>query len=382
MKCVYARTLYDGRKVMKDVYLSWDGTRVTGVSHARRGREAGRFDAVTPALVDPHSHIGIHRSGYPSSESEANEAMDSVLALVDVLDSIQMDDAAFEYAVELGVLYSCVMPGSGNLMGGMSAVIRHFGRTSNEALISRAGMKGAMGYNLMSWYEKKGQRGSTRMGSLAVLRRRLDEVRTKTGRWRAAKGRERRQITFSAEERILRDLLEKRLRWRVHAHKIDDISALLRLVDEFDLWVTVEHAMDVHQPEIFRELKKRNIPVIYGPVDTIASKVELAHKHWRNIRLLVDSGVTFGLMTDHPVVPAWNLLTQTRWFARAGLSKQDMIELVTRRNAQLIGLGDRAGTLEKKKWASFVCWNGDPMALTSRPVAVYGEGRRLYAESD
>jgi imidazolonepropionase-like amidohydrolase len=66
---------------------------------------------------------------------------------------------------------------------------------------------------------------------------------------------------------------------------------------------------------------------------------------------------------------------------RAGLSRQQAIELISRRNAQILGIADRLGTLEKGKWASFVCWNGDPFDLTCYPVAVYGEGELLYSES-
>jgi imidazolonepropionase-like amidohydrolase len=155
----------------------------------------------------------------------------------------------------------------------------------------------------------------------------------------------------------------------------------LRLVDEFKIKVTVDHAGDVHQPEIFRELKKRKIPVIYGPIDSFAYKVELKHEDWRNVRYLLESGVEFGLMTDHPVTLARQLLLQTRWFMRAGLSRQQAIELISRRNAQILGIADRLGTLQKGKWASFVCWNGDPFDLTCYPVAVYGEGELLYSES-
>jgi imidazolonepropionase-like amidohydrolase len=38
------------------------------------------------------------------------------------------------------------------------------------------------------------------------------------------------------------------------------------------------------------------------------------------------------------------------------------------------------GTLEKSKWASFICWNGDPFDMTNYPMAVYGEGKALYSE--
>ena len=137
--------------------------------------------------------------------------------------------------------------------------------------------------------------------------------------------------------------------------------------------------MDVHEPRIFQELKRRKIPVVYGPVDSFAYKVELKHENWRNIRHLIASGVDFGLMSDHPVTLARQLLLQTRWFIRAGLSKQDAIELISRKNARILGIDDRIGTIEKGKWASFTCWNGDPFDLANYPVAVYGEGELRFS---
>jgi hypothetical protein len=63
---------------------------------------------------------------------------------------------------------------------------------------------------------------------------------------------------------VLRNLLSRKIRLRAHVHKIDDIAALLRLVDEFKINVTVDHAGDVYRPEIFQELKKRKIPVVWN----------------------------------------------------------------------------------------------------------------------
>ena len=128
--------------------------------------------------------------------------------------------------------------------------------------------------------------------------------------------------------------------------------------------------------------KKRKIPVVYGPVDSFAYKVELKHENWRNIRHLISSGVDFGLMTDHPVVLARQLFMQTRWFMRVGFSQQQAVELVTRQNAKKLGLTGILGTLEKGKWASFVCWNGDPFNLAAYPLAVYGEGALLFEDQE
>ncbi|MBD3349645.1 MAG: amidohydrolase family protein [Candidatus Eisenbacteria bacterium] len=380
MNCVKGKTIYTGKSVLENGYVVFDGARLVGASRTKKGTQKGSFDTITPAFVDAHSHIGMFRAGEPATESEGNEHMDSVLALADALDSVQMDDKAFESAVEQGVLYSCVLPGSGNIIGGRSAVIRHYADTTNEALFARAGVKAAFGYNPMSTVEWKGKRPSTRMGALAILRAKLDSVLQKVEKQKKAKGKKKDEVTFTAEENVLRDVLAGKEVLRVHVHKIDDIASLLRVVDEFKLKVTVEHAADVHQPGIYKELKKRKIPVIYGPIDSHPYKVELKHESWRHVRHLIESGVDYGFMTDHPVTLSGMLFMQTRWFTRCGLTRQQAVELVSRKNAELLGVGRKLGTLEKGKWASFTCWNGDPFDITSFPVAVYGEGELVYED--
>jgi imidazolonepropionase-like amidohydrolase len=380
MKCIFGKKIYTGKSILENGYLVFSGQKIVEILKTPKGERLGKYPFLTPAFIDPHSHIGMARAGEPSKEAEANDHMDPLFVLPDALDSVQMDDPAFKDAVEMGVLYSCILPGSGNIISGLSAVIRNYGKTSTDALVARAGVKSAFGYNPMSTHDWKGQRPSTRMGAIALLRKRLDEVRQKEQRFIKTKGAKKEEITFSAEENILREVLARKTRLRAHVHKIDDIAALLRLVDEFNIRISVEHASDVHHPGIFLELKKRDIPVIYGPLDGFAYKVELKHENWRNIRHLLDSKVQFGLMTDHPVTPARQIFLQTRWFVRAGLTKQEAIEIVARRNAEILGVGKILGTLEKGKWASFSCWNNDPFDLASYPVAVYGEGQLLYSE--
>jgi imidazolonepropionase-like amidohydrolase len=380
MKSVYGKKIYTGNSVVEEGYLIFDRQMVSGIAKSPKGELLGKYPVLTPAFIDAHSHIGMARAGEPQKEAEANDQLDSVLPLPDALDSVQMDDTAFRDAVEMGVLYSCVLPGSGNIISGHSAVIRSYAVNSTEALVSRAGIKGAFGYNPMSTHEWKGQRPSTRMGAAALFRKRFYEVKQKHEKWLRARGAKKADINFSAEERVLLDLLSGMKVLRAHVHKIDDIAVLLRLVDEFKLKATVEHAMDVHRPEIFRELRKRKISVTYGPLDSFAYKVELKHENWRNIRYLLESRVEFGLMTDHPVTPARQIFFQTRWFIRLGFSRQEAIELVSRKNAQILGINNVVGTLEKDKWASFICWNNDPFDLTSYPVAVFGEGALLYSD--
>ncbi|MGM0539775.1 MAG: amidohydrolase family protein [Thermodesulfobacteriota bacterium] len=380
MQCIKVKTLYTGTEVVQDTYLVFDQGVVVETAQELKGEFLGEYEVVTPAFIDPHSHIGMVRGGEPETEAEANDRQDSLLISADALDSLQMDDVCLGEAVEAGVLYSCILPGSGNIIGGRSAVIRTYALDTNLALVARAGLKAAFGYNPMSTVSWQGTRPSTRMGALAILRRKLDDVLRKEQRKQEAEEDKQKEITFSAEEDALRDVLNGLTRLRVHVHKIDDIAALLRLVNEFGIRVTVEHAMGVDKPDIFRELKQRGIPVIYGPLDSFPYKVELKHESWRNVRHLVESGVEFGLMSDHPVTPARQILLQCRWLLRHGYSTQQAIEVISRKNAEILGLENMLGTLEPGKWASFTCWNGDPFHLTSYPVTVFGEGTLLHTE--
>jgi imidazolonepropionase-like amidohydrolase len=269
-----------------------------------------------------------------------------------------------------------VLPGSGNIIGGNSAVIRNYAPHTNAALIRRSGIKAAFGYNPMSTREWQGQRPFTRMGALAILRARLREVQNKMAKEEAK--REEADVVYSAEEAVLKDILQGTERLRVHVHKADDIAALLRFVNEFGLDIVVEHTGDIHEAGVYEELAQRGIPVVYGPMDSLAYKVELKHDDWRNIRYLIDSGVEFGLMTDHPVILQKMLLFELRWFLRMGYSKEDALAIITQKNAKILGIDDVLGTLEPGKWASCVCWNGDPFSLESYPVAVYAEGKLVY----
>ena len=377
MTSVGAKLVYTGKELLTDAVVTFDDGRITSVTPSTSGSSTAKrtpdaqYEVITPAFIDPHAHIGMMRSGEPGDEAEANDQMDPIIAHADALDSVQMDDTSFRDSVEAGVLYSCVVPGSGNIVGGRSAVIRNYGAETNSALIRRAGIKAAIGYNPMSTRTWKGTRPYTRMGSFALLRGKLHDAKEKM------KKTGETDVVVGADEQVFRSLVKGREILRVHVHKSDDIAALLRLVDEFRLKITVEHSCDVHNADVYRNLKKRGISVVYGPIDAFSYKVELKHATWRNLAYLLESGVSFGLMTDHPVVLQEMLLYQLRWFLRLGVSKQEAIEIITRKNARIIGIEDIAGTLEPKKWASFICWNGDPFALTSYPVEVYGEGRSL-----
>jgi imidazolonepropionase-like amidohydrolase len=119
MKLIKSQTLFDGRYENKDVLIGFEGEKIVYVGKKKPAKgEIIAEGTVTPAFVDAHSHIGMIRAGEPDREEEANEQMNTIYPLVNALHSIYMDDPAFGESVESGVLYSTILPGSGNVMGG------------------------------------------------------------------------------------------------------------------------------------------------------------------------------------------------------------------------------------------------------------------------
>jgi imidazolonepropionase-like amidohydrolase len=376
MKAVKATLLYDGLgNVKKDVYVVFEKEIKKIVKKKPKDVEIVAEGVVTPAFIDGHSHIGMERYGEPYQEGEANEQMDAVLPLVDALYSIYMDDKAFKHSIEFGVLYSSILPGSGNIIGGKAVLIKNYERDIEDAFMKYVGVKAAFGYNPRSTKEWKGTRPSTRMGAIGVLLNWL--IKTQKAIALLEKGKKEKEELEPTVEALI-PVLKGEEPLRVHVHKEDDIAALLMLKRRFNLKITVEHAADVHSKETFEKIKKEGVPVVYGPFDAHPYKVELKHEDWKNAKYLLEVKPLFGLMSDHPVTLQANLYLQLRHFIRLGMSKEEAIKIITHNNAKILRVDDILGSIEKGKWASLVVWNGDPFHVENYPTHVFAEGELIH----
>jgi imidazolonepropionase-like amidohydrolase len=297
------------------------------------------------------------RSGEPANEEEANEQMDSVYPLSNALHSVYMDDPSFHESIEAGVLYSVVLPGSGNIIGGKAVLIRNFASNISDAFISDIGIKTALGYNPRSTKKWKGTRPSTRMGSIAILRDNL----LKAKKAMALLEKKKKSIEeIDPQMELFINILKKRHKLMVHLHKEDDVMIMLELIKE-------------------SQLRLNRIPIIYGPLDSFPYKVELKHESWRNIEKLLRSNSKFALMTDHPVLLQRNLFYGLRYLLRFGCSRAEAISKITKEPADIIG-ATNIGQIKPGFKASITLWNDDPFLLSSYPKTVFAEGEIVYNE--
>ncbi len=396
---VKADLLYDGRGKQSDMTVVIQEKHIIDVTGKKI--KADVCGIVTPAFIDAHSHIGMERQAEPAQESETDDRLKPFAPLHNPVDSIYFDDRAFCEALDFGVLYSCVVPGSGNIMGGQAVVIKNFAKNRKSAIVKEYGFKMALGYNSRAVTHWKGSRPSTRMGTAALIENYFSDVLRKEEqagikkqtallklkKERAGAGfsecdtdqrarliQQEYDIALSNEQWAVFRLINGEKTAKVHVHKEDDALFLIDLKNRYNMNITAEHACDIFHTEIFNDLADNDIPVVYGPLGSFDYKVELKNASYKHVSKLMASKAKFGLMTDHPVVLAHHLRDSLKYFLIAGMSPEQAISLITLKNARILGLADSLGTIEQGMLASFVVWDKDPFYMGAYPLMVVAEG--------
>ena len=375
MKYVKANVLYDGTGIRRNVYVGFD-SKIVSVSESKPDGDIVAEGIVTPAFIDAHSHIGMVRAGEPSDEDESNEHMDPTFPLINAIHSIYMDDTAFQESIENNFLYSSILPGSGNPISGRVVLMKNFKRNVKDAYMKDVGIKAALGYNPRSTTSWGGKRPTTRMGAVALLRERFLKASKSINLMNIQK---KVQDELEPLDEIFIDILKKKLPLMVHLHRDDDAYVLMSLIDEFGFKAIINHAMDVYQESTFMAMKERNIDLVYGPLDSHPYKVELKHESWRNSRMVMNSGVRFCMMSDHPVILQRNMFLTLRHFMRFGMSREAAISKITSEPASILGI-EGLGHVKEGYTSSFSVWNGDPFSMESFPVKVFAEGSVIHEE--
>jgi len=397
---VHAEVLYDGKRKRDNCSIVVEDSRIVEIIEGKVDADCSGY--VTPAFIDAHSHIGMDREGEPWTESETNDTLAQILPVNDPVNSIYFDDRAFQDAVDFGVLYSCIVPGSGNLLGGRAKVIRNFAPNRKTAEILDYGYKMALGFNPRSTSDWKGERPTTRMGVYALLEKKFDEVSLKRNKADLKRRKDIHKLeqdsvekklsqdeislqrefieseftqTFTPSENAVLELLDGRKTAKVHVHKEDDVLYLIQLVKKYGLKVTADHVCDVFHKEIFDELGDAGIPIVYGPLGSVGYKVELKHAYYQNAGLLMRSSAFYGLMTDHPVIWSPCLRDSLKFFLINGMSPAEAISMITWKNARILGIDNELGSVESGKQASLVVWNKDPLDLAAYPGMIMAEGK-------
>jgi imidazolonepropionase-like amidohydrolase len=370
---------FDGTVLVEDGRITALGPDVAVPAGIEVVDAAGAW--LLPGFVEAHGHVGIHEEANGEAGNDTNEMTGPNMAGVRAIDAVDIDDEGFRDALSGGITAIVVKPGSGNPIGGQTVAIKTWGgRTIDEQLISDAvSVKSALGENPKRVYGGKGQTPSTRLGVAKVIRDAFVDAQNYRATRDAAATKGEPFARDLGKETLVR-VLDGELAWDQHTHRHDDIATAIRLAEEFGYRLVVNHGTEAHK--IAGLLAEKDIPVVYGPLFTSRSKVELRDRGIPNLATIAAAGVRVAITTDAPVVPIAMLVDQATAAVKEGLPRQTALEALTVNPADILGFGDRVGRLAPGYDADLVLWDGDPLDATSRATRVWIDGATVYEWAD
>lgn len=165
----------------------------------------------------------------------------------------------------------------------------------------------------------------------------------------------------------------------MHANLARDIKAALAFADEFKLKVILAGAQDVGR--VLDEVKKRNIPVILGPILALPQREDDPYDLlFTNAKTLYDAGIPFAIQTSD-AHNTRNLPYNASSCAAFGLPKEEALKAVTINAARIWGVADKLGSLEVGKNASLIMTDGDPLEMRTNVKRVFIDGMDISMES-
>ena len=330
----------------------------------------GRY--VTPGLVDPHCHVGLMEATIGWAGSDVNEATNPITPELRGIDGVKPHDECFKEALESGVTTVCLGPGSANLIGGTFAVLKTKGNTVDDMIIiPEVAMKMALGENPKRVYGNSKTSPSTRMASAALIREWLQKAKNYYEKKKTAEHDDSKQVEFNMKLESLSRVFDG-MPVKIHAHQADDIATAMRIGKEFGLKMTIDHCTEGYL--IADKLKENNQMVIIGPVMHNKSKYELKQKSFDSGRILYENGVTFSIMTDHPVIEQKHTLIQVALFVKAGLPELEALKAVTINAAKTCYVDDIVGSIKEGKHADIVVWSKHPLDIMAEADIVILKG--------
>jgi imidazolonepropionase-like amidohydrolase len=384
-------TLYDGEGGKIDngvVFMS--GGKISSVGGPDTAIPAGvnvvdgtgKF--VTPGIIDIHSHLGDYPTPSVEAHSDGNEATSPTTPEVWAEHSVWPQDPGFSRALANGGVTALqVLPGSANLMGGRSVVLKNvYARTVQGMKFPDApyGMKMACGENPKRVYGSKGRMPSTRMGNIAVNRQTW--IKAQEYKKKRDSGKE---YTRDIGMETLAGVLDGDISIQNHCYRADEMAIVLDMAKEFGYKVsTFHHAVESYK---IADLLRDNDVCSAVWADWWGFKMEAYDAIPENAAILHNTGACVIIHSDDE--NQIQRLNQEAAKAQAdgrrmgfNISDADVIKWLTYNPAKALGIDAKTGSLKAGKMADVVLWNGNPLSVYARPDKVWIDGALMFDASN
>src|SRR6267154_1927608 len=342
--------IQNGSVLLRDGKIAAVGASITAPADALVIDGTGKY--VTPGIIDVHSHIGVYPAPGVDANSDGNEATNPVTANVWAEHSVWPQDPQLPRALAGGLTTMQVLPGSANLIGGRSVVLKIVPSKTVQGMKfpgAKYGLKMACGENPKRVYQTRGP--STRDLDLETLA----------------------------------EVLRGNILVHNHCYRADEMAQMLDIAKEFGYTVRAfHHAVEAYK--IAGLLKASGTGAAewadWGGFKMEANdsiKANLAITDALGARAMIHSDSADGAQRLNQEVAKAMYAGRS---AGLNVTEDQAIRWLTINPAWALALDDRIGSIEVGKNADVVLWSGNPFSIYSRAEKVWIDGAMLFDRDD
>ena len=359
-----------GTVVIRDGKIVAAGATVAIPSGARQIDAAGKW--VTPGVFAGFSRLGLAEVDAVNGTNDKSGGRSGFSAAIDVAPAIDPFRSPFAVNRSSGVTRAVVAPESADSIFAGQGAIADLGADSNPVTKARAFQFAEFGE------EGAASAGGSRAGTHLHFRAMLREAQD----YAAGRDTFDDDLLKAEDAKALLSVLRGDTRLLIHVEGANDMLRLMELKREFPaikmVFVGVSEGW-----RVARELAKAGIPVIASALNDLPATFEMLGATQSNIGRMKDAGVTvaIGMINDrdshqlrYTTQYAGNIVSLQYVPGATGLTWDEAFAAISSVPAEIMGVGDRLGSLKVGRAADVVLWDGDPLELSSAATMVIIDG--------
>ncbi len=357
--------------VVEDGKIAAVGAGVAVPAGARTIDATGKV--VTPGLFDSSSRIGLVEIDAYDDTVDSRVEDDRITAAFKVVDGLNPQATNVAVTRVEGITRTVVMPRAGkSLIAGRAALIDlgavavpdPYAMVEREP-VAMVAVLGSQGAELS---------GGARGAAMLRLREALEDAKDFAQNRRSWDVGEHRDYPMSRLDlEALEPVLTRQIPLAVFVNRGSDILATLRLAERYKLKLILLGAADGWM--VAEQLAAAKVPVVIDPMTNIPDFESLGAT-LENAGRLQRAGVTV-LFASFDAHNSRDLRHAAGEAVAYGMPWDAALRALTLGPAEVWGIADRYGTIEKGKDADLVVWSGDPFELLTSAEHVFINGREV-----
>lgn len=332
-----------------------------------------------PGLIDSSCYLGLYEIGSLRATIDNRETGD-INPQVKAVEALRPDSMHIPISRSNGITTALVVP-SGGLVAGQSGLIRLTGWTPDEMVITETV---AMHIELPGMGRSRRRSSDQTQEPASKKIAELKELFHKTRMYQKQKTAAKKDISLSLPEfdeklEFMLPVIDGELPIMISVHSEKDIRDAIQFVKDENVKAIFFGASQGWR--VADAIKESGIPVIFGSLYAMPPKWEDGYDAlYKNPAVLQKAGILFAFSSQSASL-AKDLPYHAAKAAAFGLDKKEALKGVTIYPAQIFGIDDRLGSLEKGKVANIVLTDGDILEMRTDIKHVFIDGRETDLSS-